>query len=826
MRFKPLLQKFTALFFVSAFIVLPSFSQLSSDWYYGKPIKAVTFENLYNVRQSDLEGITAGYIGKNFSDAVFADLLNRIFATDYFDDINPQALPGDSKYSSVKLNLVMTERPVVSEIIFTGNHKMREFDLKGEIETKEDEIFVESKALVDERHLRDFYIEKGYTNASVSSKFEKIDGNIRVTFTISEGQQTVVKAILFQGNQVVSDKTLKSKLSMKESGKIIKGEFQESRLEADRKTLASYYHDRGYVDAKVLDVLRSKEYNPDKDRDEITITFILQEGSQYNFGGITFEGNKVFSSQELENLVKLKKDALFNQSKFEESIMAVEDLYFENGYTGNQFVSEVDKNTETKVISYVLKISESSRSHIENIIIKGNTKTKDYIIKREIPLESGDIFSKAKIMNGLRNLYNLQYFSAVVPEILAGSEEGLVDLVFSVEEQSTTTLDFGFTFSGVSDPDEFPIALYAKIQDSNLFGEGRNVSASVTLSTDEQSADITYGQNWLFGLPVSASVSLGYSHSNNYALRNKLLPDGIVSSSAYYMEYEQHSFNLTGSLGRRWAFDFAILTVTGGVTGSLIDNIFDSSVYIPLDSTVSTYNNNWSPKNSFFSQFSLDGRNIAYDASKGWFVSERLAWYGLIPAGILPFAPQWGETEFYLRTDTKVEKYFTLLDLPVSESYNFKIILMAYSGLSLQLPAFNSVIKDVNKMYIDGMFNGRGWYVYNDVSRRGSALWSNILEIRFPVVPNVLSFDLFFDGIYVSNKAADFFTNFGNEDNWYFSFGPSIRFAIQQFPLRLLFCNTFHFKDGQIEFVDKYCEDPVKWWKNWNFVLSFNLANK
>lgn len=797
-----------------------------TDWYYNKPIKAVTFEGLKSIKASDLDGVTSSFISKEFTDELFADLLNRVFALDYFDDVSPQALPGDSNRSTVRIKLVVVEKPIIKKIVFSGNSRVRNADLKDAISIKEKDVFVQSKMLVDERVLRDLYITKGFTAAKISSSFVEEPDGITVTFKIDEGMLSVVKEIKFQGNMVVSARTLKRSVQTKEAGVFSKGSFQESQLESDKQAVVLYYRNRGYVDARVLDVLRETAYNENKKRDELTITFVVQEGSQYNFGGLSFIGNKVFTTEELDTLIRLKPGSLFNQTKFQESLQAVEDKYYENGYTSNQFNAEVSKDTDNKVVSYTLYITENPRSHIENIIIKGNTKTKDYVIRREISTEPGDIFSKAKLMSSLRNLYNLQYFSAIVPDVLQGSESNLVDLVFTVEEQSTTTLDFGFTFSGVSDPDDLPVALYAKVQDSNLFGEGRSVSAATTLSTTEQSVSLGYGQNWLWDQPISTGVSLGYSHSTNYSLRNKFQSDGSLNTSDYYMKYEQHQFNLSLSLGRRWVPDFAILTLAGGITGGLVNNIYDGSLYMPLDMSISEYNNNWAPKNSVYASFAMDGRNISYDPSSGWFFSEKLSWYGLLPKGILAFAPDWGETEFYLRSDTKAEKYFTLIDKPVSERWSFKLVFMVYTGLSLQFPLPDSIIKDTSKLYIDGMFNGRGWSVYNNSSARGKALFSNIAELRMPVIPGILSFDIFFDAIAVKPSADALFSDFTNENDWYFSFGPSLRFTIQQFPLRLLLANDFKIRDGNVVFMNKTASSEVAWYKNWNFVLSFNLTNR
>ena len=254
----------------------------------------------------------------------------------------------------------------------------------------------------------------------------------------------------------MTSKTLTGRLKLKKKGLFKKGAFEESQLETDKQQIVKYYKDAGYINASIVDVIRQSTVNEEKKRNELSLTFVVQEGAQYTFGGLSFTGNTIFPTSKLEEFVRLKKGDIFNQTKFNESLMGVADLYYENGYTSNSFDPMMNQDSDTRVVTVVLSIVENPRSHVEHIMVKGNTKTKDEVILREIPIESGDVFSKAKITNGLRNLYNLQYFSGVVPDVVPGSEENLVDLVFSVEEQSTTSIEFGLTFSGVSDPDDLP----------------------------------------------------------------------------------------------------------------------------------------------------------------------------------------------------------------------------------------------------------------------------------------------------------------------------------------------------------------------------------
>ena len=810
-----------ALVFLLAGLCLPALAQ-NSEWYYGKPIRTVTFSGLQNIKASDLDGVTSAYIGKEFSDDLFADLLNRVFALDYFSDVIPEAVPGDAARKSVSIVLVVQENPVVSKVVFLGNSKIKNNELKDTVSVKAKDIYNQAKVLVDERALRNLYISKGFTSVHVSSTTEETAEGIVVTFRIDEGTTTVVTAINFQGNTIASDRTLSRKLTLKKEGVLNKGYFQESVLEVDKQALIAYYHDHGYIDAKIVDVVRDTTFNESKKREELAITFVLQEGSQYTFGGITFLGNKVFSTEQIQALVTMQPGDVFNETKLNESIIAVQQLYVNSGYTSNQFQPFVTKDPDTKTVTYQIVIEERNRSHVENIIVKGNERTKDYVITREIPIESGDIYSNTKLYSAMRSLYNLQYFSNIIPDVQMGSEENLVDVIFSVEEQNTVSLTAGLTFSGMGNSNEFPIALMASIQDTNLFGEGRSLSAGIKLATEEQSINFGYGQSWLFGLPISMNISAGFSHTKQYTLRNYLSPSsGDLETNSHFMEYHQLSFNVGASFSRWWTYDWAVLTATGGITGSMVYNIYDAALYTPVDYSVSAYGNNWSPSTAIYGKFSADGRDINYDPSKGWFVSEQLTWRGLIPR-----IGDFGETEFFLRSETKGELYFTLLDKPVTETWGVKLVLALYSGLSFQVPAVGTTIKDTSKLYVDGMFYGRGYQIYNTTYGRGNGMLANYAELRFPVAPGILSIDLFLDAVMIKPDLGAVFSDFANPNDWYFSWGPSLRLTMQQFPLRILLTNNFKFTSDGITSVNKFGVPLSDWWKNWNFTLSFNLVNK
>ena len=775
----------------------------SDDWFYGKKIKNITFEGLKTVDKLDVTGVVSSFIGKEFSDDLYAEILGKIYALDYFDTIDPEVQPADAAGNNLILNFIVVERPVITGLKFIGNTQINKTELKEAVSVKKDDVFVASKLQLDERKIRDLYLSKGFTNVRVSSSYEEKDNGIIVSFKISEGRPTIITSVQFQGSEIVAPKTLKSQLSLKEASTIFqKGAFQESLLENDRQKLITYYQDRGYIDADVVNILRDVTYNEAKNQDELKLTFILKVGSQYTYGGITFAGNTIFSSEKLADLIRIQEGAIFNRTKFEAGRAAIMDLYYENGYTSNYFDCQPVVDTEKRSVSFKMVIMENPRSHIESIIVRGNTKTKDYVILRELPFESGDIVSKKKIENGLRNLYNTQFFSALVPELTQGSEENLVDMVINVEEGQTTSIEFGVAFSGVTNPNEIPVSAYAKWTDSNLGGTGKSLSTSFSIANTQQELSLSYSDSWLFGLPISVSSSLSGKHTSATCLQEMYTPSGINSTS-YYMDYTQWGLEYSYSMGKRWYPNFAILSLTGGFATDLSKDVYDSDLYTPADPVIKEAHDNLAFENHVWTSFSVDDRDLYYDPSKGWFLSEKLTWTGLVPEY---------EKQFFLRSDTKAEAYVTLCDIPVTESWNFKLVLAGYTGLSVLFPAGDGYISSSSKLYIDGMFNGRGWNTVYGI--KGGAMWSSNIELRLPIAPGIFSFDLFADAVVLKDDYNTLFNDTAIED-FRFSCGPGIRFSIPQFPLRLLLANTFSVKDGKMDWSDY-----------WKLTLSFNIANR
>jgi len=788
----------------------------SPDWYQGKPIRDIQFDGLKHIRRSELEGVIDSYRGKPFSDGLFTELQGKLYALEYFELITPTAVPADQSGSEVILIFTVVERPNISRITFIGNTGVKRRDLMDAISSKVNDVANAMMIRSDETAIRSKYIEKGFPDVQVRSETRPArNDTVEVVFYITEGTKVVITRIFFEGNTLFSNSTLQGQLSMKPRGLGRSGAYQDTRLIADRDALARYYHKKGYLDAEVTDVVQ-EIVKDRKENNNMTITYRLYEGRVYTFNGITFEGNEIFTDEQLQRLVRSKTGEIANAERMEMDLQRAANLYYENGYIYNDFRPEENRNMEEGTISYRITITERGRAHVENIIIRGNKKTKDHVILREIPLESGDIYSLSKVTTGLRNLMNLQFFSNVLPEPIPGSEDGLLDLVINVEEGPTTDIQFGLTFSGSADPDDFPISGLLSATDRNFLGYGNQVRAELNASLNVQSLALSYSQRWMGDLPLAWTVDFTLSHAKRYTPMNMgpgpifqgneeyAYPDGFSSydeyrsntiPNEYLMDYQQWFASVGFSSTYRWNTTLGTLGVGGGIRTGLINNRYDDLLR-PFDPVVRERNGRWTPVNSLWTIFYLDDRDLFYDPSTGYYTSQRFSFHGFFPI----------ELEHYIRSDTKAEIFFTLFNIKVTDKWDFKSILMLHTGLSFIFPQFGMdrpLIEDVSKLFIDGMFIGRGWYEER-YSSRGYALWENIAELRFPLIPNLLAFDLFFDAVLASGifsnrhlSPADFLSHLNSED-WRFSYGGGIRFTIAQFPFRFLLVKKFTVENGHV----------------------------
>jgi outer membrane protein insertion porin family len=818
-------------------------AQNSQEWYNGKPIKDIVFKGLNTVSLNEVKGIVTPYFGKKFTDEVFWNLQSSLYALDYFETIIPNAVPGDPDRNSVIIEFTVEERPVVGEILFRGNKKVRTGDLLDVVLIKTGDMINTSKVRIDEEAVRVLYLERGFPDVTVSSAIETDTKNKKknIIFEITEGSQTSLRSLRFSGNTAYTESTLKKVTESKEQSLFNSGTFQERKFEQDLRLIERYYRERGYIDAKVQEVTREVERDEAENRTFLNITVYLKEGDQYQYGGMEFQGNRLFSTERLNALLRQKAGGLLNMTRVDADFQRVADLYYENGYIFNTINREEKRDETTKTVSFTIKITERNRAHIENILIKGNRKTKDFVLFRELPLEVGDVFSKAKIVEGLQNLYNLQYFSAVTPETPPGSVDGLMDLIINVEESSTADIMFGLAFGGSS---EFPVSGNIRWTDRNFLGQGQTFSVELNASPIYQTLSFNFLEKWLFGKRWSGGFDFTIRHSTTSGIPQDILapvfdgndpgnnafPDpftgeyvyrdsgkpfgrkptsaeisdlGLVTDyqyaggttaivpSQYKMTYETYDFSIGFNTGYRFRTPLGTLGTGTGLRTTLTYLDYEPDLFRPYLSTDRLNRGSWLFSNSLALSLSLDKRDFYFNPSRGYYFSQT----GRFVGGILQ-----GE-KHYIKTESKVENFYTLLDVNMSETWRYRLILGLHSALSFIWPQFwvpksydRLTAGTADLLWVDGMYIARGWT--RELDKR--AIWDNWIELRMPLSEQLIWFDIFFDMVGRWDAPSDF-TGFRKQD-FLFGYGAGFRFTIPQFPIRIYMAKRFKYNEfGDIE---------------------------
>ncbi len=842
---------------VAIFILISSFVYSEEEWYLEKPIKDFRFKGLVTVSVNELRPIVRPYIGRKFTLDLFWEVQEKLYALDYFESIESNALPGDNDRKSVIVEFVVKEHPVVSSIEIQGAHRVRNGEILDKIVIKKGDMITDAKLKSDEEVVRNFYLEKGFTDVRVDVSIERNEkdkdaNEAKVVFKIVEGEQTTIKEVNFVGNSYASTSTLRGIMKTKAQSLFNSGVFQESKLQKDIKAIEDYYADHGYVDAKVERVERKIEETEKEGKKYLYLTLYIKEGEQYKYGGMSFEGNKIFSTEKLKSLVRQKPGGILSKKKLNADYQRITDLYYENGYIFNAINLEEKRNKATKTIYYTVKIVERDRAHIESISFKGNKKTKDFVLYRELPFEVGDIFNKKKIIEGLRNLYNLQYFSSVTPDTNPGSAEGLMDIVINLEEASTADINMGITFSGT----DFPVSGLLKWSEKNFRGMGETISASLQASPLKQSLSFNFVEPWMFGVRWLGGINFALTHAQMENIPQDILPpifsaseydsgiavpdpyDGhyvftkdteyppgsgitysagdafpgvptsedIVSYSLktdyqyavqtgktiptqYEMKY--NSYDITFGLNTGYKFhSFLGWLGTGlGISTRFRTLSYDANEYRPYDPKIRANLNRWSIINKLNTDFYWDKRDYILNPTNGFFVDQRFTYTG----GML------GGDRQYIKTVSRIDGFLTFFDIPVFEEWNFKMVGAAHSALSLILPQLDGkLITDfTDLLYIDGMNVGRGWASGTTPLSYGRVLWDNRTELRIPVAEQFLWGVLFTDVAGIWETPEDFSAMSIND--LLFSFGFGFRFTIPQFPIRLYLSKGFQIKDNEIE---------------------------
>lgn len=782
--------------------------QTDEEWYLNKPVMDYRFEGLNAVSRNEVYPLVRPYIREAFSYDMQSEIEDIFYLQESFDLVEIIPEPYNDNRNGVTLLIRVTERPVVANVRIEGRPSLSRFDILDKISLKNGDFYTEGLAIQDTGEVKLLFEEKGFPEAQVSHRVEyKNEEKTRLTviFTINEGIRLVVKDIQFEGNDAFRRNTLLriKGFETKRKSLITTGAFRESALKNDLQRIKLYYMERGYIDVDIPDVRQEVielKQNSGKRIRHLRLVIVLEEGNPYTFGGVEVEGNKIFTDEELLSSFDQREGSVFNYTKFQLSFERLRDKYFSIGYISNEISLNPPngiKDPVQQTVRFKVTIVERGRALIESIIVEGNNRTKDYVILREIPLKPGDVFNAEKLRLGLDNLKFSQLFESVTAEPQSGSEPGLMKLIIKVSEGETASIQFGATFTPSAK--DFPIAGLVEWQERNFLGRALSISAKGSAGESLQSISLQFFNPRIYNRSWSGGFSLSYSHAKKDNLLQDLDGNGVAdpylterdfesatdrsNSGLFAMEADTHDINLGFNSGYTWRFSVfkttSRLTLSGGYDTGYHYITYDEDIFRPVSELTRNNHNQWTFNDSIYTKLAWDTRDLSYDATEGFIVSEKFIVGGLIPTN---------ENNYYSKSQTRGDLYLKLLDIPVTDQWSFLTVLRFHTAFSFVFPHLwmNDQELDVQSYgyYIDGVITGRGWqYDF------GQALWDNSVELRFPLLRGYLSLDFFFDAIGLWQSLED--VGQSSIDSYRFSFGGGLRIAMPQFPLAFYVVKKF-----------------------------------
>ncbi len=444
-------------------------------------------------------------VGAKYSVAVARDDIKRLYALGYFDDVRVEL--SDSE-RGVKVIFVVVEKPIISSISIKGVRKISKRALEDSMKTKEGAYLDKQKLRSDLEEIKRIYARKGFLSAEASydSTLDETTNKTTLVINIDEGSSARIKTVLIEGNNAFSDSKIISLIKSKPARWWLfrKGYLDDSTLKEDIERLLSFYRKEGFTDVGI-----------DKDTYKLRSGFYklilkIQEGKRYYVGEVTFEGNKVFSSNEVKKRLKqILSDRVFSQENLQADEFNIRSLYMDNGYIFAKITSTTNLNQQTGKVDVNFNIIEDEISYVNLIKIKGNVKTKDVVVRRELRLKPGDRFDGEKLRRSKERLYNLGFFDEVDGidfDIEPTEDKNKSNLIVQVKETQTGAFSFG---GGYSTVDQF--IGFVEIQQKNFdwknfpyfTGAGQDLRVRASIGTIAKDLDLSFTEPWMFDYPVS-----------------------------------------------------------------------------------------------------------------------------------------------------------------------------------------------------------------------------------------------------------------------------------------------------------------------------------
>lgn len=445
----------------------------------GEKIAAVSVKGNKRIEAAAILNVVKMKAGDTlYADKTDSDL-RAIYNLGHFQDVHAST---EESEKGIVLVYTVQEKPVVRDITFEGNKELKEEKLKEALEFRQNSIFSQKELNKSVAKIKKLYGDEGYYLAAVEPLVEKRSAtDLSVTFKISEGEKILIRTIRFDGNHAFSNRKLRGIMETKEkwfmSWLTGAGTYKEEVLKNDSLLISDHYLNNGYINVKVGEpVVKLSEA-----KDALEVSVGITEGDQYRVGAIDFTGDMLESAAELRKKLKTEPGEVFNRSTLRADIFTLTDTYADKGYAFANVNPLTKPDPDRKSVDLTFDMEKGELVYIERINVAGNPKTRDKVVRREMRVTEGELYSATGMKRSKQNLMNLGYFEEANVATAKGSAGNKLNVNVDVKEKPTGTFSIGGGYSSLDG-----IIGQGSVQQANFLGLGLKANASVSFGGKSQ----------------------------------------------------------------------------------------------------------------------------------------------------------------------------------------------------------------------------------------------------------------------------------------------------------------------------------------------------
>ncbi|HEV2601603.1 MAG TPA: outer membrane protein assembly factor BamA [Candidatus Babeliales bacterium] len=488
-------------------------------------------------------------IGERFDQSKTGKLIKTL----YFDlkrFRNISVYVKDSGTNTIILTIVFEEKPLIQDIVITGNKQVTEKEIREKIPFADIRALDEQELKGYELSIKKIYEEKGFHNTTITSNLSITEQQKAiVTFTVVEHKKTVVTRINFEGNHIISGKKLRSIMFTHEDwllGFMDKsGTFQYDRIEGDKQMIKQFYQNNGFISAQVVDV----KIKFDEQCNTAHLTYIIEEGDCYTISSVTARGNDILKDDYLTSILPTQPNEKYSRENIVNSIKALEFIWGDMGYIYAQIDPEIIPDETTKTVAVTFHSDIGNPVYLNKLTIKGNWNTQDKIIRRRLGLNEGSLITNRAMEISKNRVEALGYFDKRdgVNWKTTRLDENNADLDLIIKEGKTGTANFQLGFGGAakSSSPTGSVSAELNVANSNFKGSGVRFDLTARFGAEEKAAVFNITQPWLFDRPILGAIDiyhkrLGYeeleqSPARTEKLTGVTLTTGLVTGGWHHL---------------------------------------------------------------------------------------------------------------------------------------------------------------------------------------------------------------------------------------------------------------------------------------------------